>query len=249
MYVLLIGKFPFEGKENNEITQNILDFNFDNKNNYYLNLSDDAKDLMNKLLIYNKDQRISIKDAINHKFIQNFINENLYKIYKMNDKLIENYYINIINFKNNNIIKNFVNAYLVHNNIELNECFEASKLFNIIDMNGNGIIEKNEFIEGFKKHYKKNYSNNRIVEIFNYIDSDNNGLIEYEEFIRATINSRIFLSRNYLKFAFDYIDSEKNNSISILKFKEIFMKINKNYNKNNEIENIIKNIFNKINIY
>jgi calcium-dependent protein kinase len=248
MYVLLIGKSPFEGKENHEIIQNILDFKFDNKNNYYLNLSNNAKDLMNKLLIYNKDQRISIKDAINHKFIQNFINENFYKIYKINDELIENYYINIINFKNNNIIKNFVNAYLVHNNIELNECFEASKLFNIIDMNGNGIIEKNEFIEGFKKYYKKNYSDNRIEEIFNYIDSDNNGLIEFEEFIRATINSRIFLSRNYLKFAFDYIDSEKNNSISILKFKEIFMKINKNYNKNNEIENIIKNIFNKINV-
>ena len=248
MYVLLVGKSPFEGKENHEIIQNILDFKFDNKNNYYLNLSNNAKDLMNKLIVYNKDQRISIKDAINHKFIQNFINENFYKIYKINDKLIENYYINIINFKNNNIIKNFVNAYLVHNNIEHKECFEASKLFNIIDMNGNGIIEKNEFIEGFKKYYKKNYPENKIDEIFSYIDSDNNGLIEFEEFIRATINSRIFLSRNYLKFAFDYIDSEKSNNISILKFKEIFMKINKNYSNNHEIENIIKNIFNKINV-
>ena len=248
MYVLLIGKSPFEGKENHEIIQNILDFKFDNKNEFYNNLSNNCKDLMNKLLIYNKDQRITIKEAINHKFIQNFINENFYKIYKINDNIIENYYNNIINFKNNNILKNFVNAYLVHNNIENKECFEATKLFNIFDMNGNGIIENNEFIDGFKKYFKKNYQNNKINEIFSYIDSDNNGLVEYEEFIRATINSRIFLSRNYLKFAFDYIDNEKNNKITIFKLKEIFMKINKNHINNNEIENEIKNIFNKANI-
>jgi calcium-dependent protein kinase len=248
MYVLLIGKSPFEGKENHEIIQNILDFKFDNKNEFYNNLSNNCKDLMNKLLIKDKDQRITIKEAINHKFIQNFINENFYKIYKINDHIIENYYNNIINFRNNNILKKFVNAYLVHNNIENKECFEATKLFNIFDMNGNGIIENNEFIEGFKKYFKKNYQNNKINEIFSYIDSDNNGLVEYEEFIRATINSRIFLSRNYLKFAFDYIDNEKNNKITIFKLKEIFMKINKNHINNNEIENEIKNIFNKANI-
>ena len=50
----------------------------------------------------------------------------------------------------------------------------------------------------------KDEAEEKVDLIFKNIDTDFNGFIEYEEFVRAAVNSSIFMSQNYLKFAFNY---------------------------------------------
>ena len=61
-----------------------------------------------------------------------------------------------------------------------------------------------------------------VDEIFEEMDSNNNGYIEYEEFVRAAIDKTIFLTDNFLKFAFKYFDKDGSGEISYNEIAEIF---------------------------
>ena len=71
LYELLIGHSPFKDKTTKNTIVNIKlhEIKFDKE------ISDDSKDLINKLLEVNKEKRINIKDILNHDFIKK--NENL----------------------------------------------------------------------------------------------------------------------------------------------------------------------------
>ena len=115
---------------------------------------------------------------------------------------------NLINYRTDNPLRSAVLAYLIHNNMQLEHVHEAIKLFNNIDLNGDGQISKDELYLGLKDFLELSGDKlkNSVDIIFNNLDTDHNGFIEYEEFIRAAVNKKIFLSTNYLRFAFDYFD-------------------------------------------
>lgn len=50
MYIMLSGRPPFGGKNNNEILNNVLHGSYDFKHQNWENISDEAKDLISKLL-------------------------------------------------------------------------------------------------------------------------------------------------------------------------------------------------------
>ena len=118
-----------------------------------------------------------------------------------------------------------------------------------IDKDKNGTIEKEELIEGFEKYWnlKGNDIKDKVDIIFKNIDTDHNGYIEYEEFIRAAVNPKIFISRNYLKFAFSYFDKDGSGDISFNEVKERFMQNQENTN-NELIEKLLKQNFDQIDI-
>ena len=114
--------------------------------------------------------------------------------------------------------------------MHMNQVHEAIKLFNKIDINGDGQISKEELYIGLKDflNISGKELKNKVDIIFNNIDTDHNGFIEYEEFIRAAVDQNYFLSTNYLRFAFDYFDRDKNGSISFDEIEEIFFINDKN---------------------
>ena len=128
------------------------------------------------------------------------------------------------NYKSDNIIKCAVLAYLVHQNTNLKECKDASKLFNALDKDHDGKLKKNDLIYAYKEYFNlpDQQAINKVNYVFNHIDTDNNGTLENEEFIRACINPLIFTSPNYIKVAFDYFDKDKDGSISIPEIEEKF---------------------------
>ena len=70
MFIMLSGKPPFPGKDNNEILNNVLNGQFDFKHQVWEVISDSAKDLINKLLNRNSDERLTALEAYNHPWIQ-----------------------------------------------------------------------------------------------------------------------------------------------------------------------------------
>ena len=87
---------------------------------------------------------------------------------------------------------------------------------------------------------------NEVEEIFHNIDTDHNGYIEYEEFIRAAVDPSIFMSKNYLKFAFGYFDHDNSGDISLEEIKKRFMQNSKNANQ--AVEEQLKNNFDSIDL-
>ena len=52
--------------------------------------------------------------------------------------------------------------------------------------------------------------------IIHKIDTDNHCYIEIEGFIRAYINHRLFTSNNQIKVVFDFFDTDRENSSSMI---------------------------------
>ena len=243
MYILLTGKPPFNGSSDEEILTKITNNHPDMHKYPWPIISLEAKDLLKKLLDSDIDRRISAEEALNHEWFkckQVLKKDNSYLFKVKNPDIMLN---NLINYRNDNALKSLVLAYLVHNNMQLNQVHEAIKLFNTIDLNGDGQISKEELykgIESFLGIAGKNLRN-KVDKIFNNIDIDHNGFIGYEEFIRAAVDIKTFLSSNFLKFAFDYFDRDKNGKITFDEVTQIFF-LNAQNKKNFEAkEQLLKN--------
>ena len=65
----------------------------------------------------------------------------------------------------------------------------------------------------FKKHDNNPHFED-IKEIIRYMDVDHNGQLAYNEFISACLSKSASNNRDYLKFAFDYFDINKDGKIS-----------------------------------
>jgi calcium/calmodulin-dependent protein kinase I len=70
IYLLLSGNLPFMGRSQKELFRKIVAGTFDFDDEEWIDISDDAKDLVRKLLIMNPDERMSASDAVRHKWLK-----------------------------------------------------------------------------------------------------------------------------------------------------------------------------------
>ena len=248
LYILLTGRPPFDGNDDDEILKNVEIGVYDKTSYPYPSLSSYAKDLINKLLQYDPKKRINAEEALEHQWFKTAEFRKKDKVNTIPQALAKELISNMTKYKSNNMLKCAVIAYLVHHLTNTEECLEASKLFIKIDLNSDGKIEKHELIQGFQKYWgiTEEEAKEKVEIIFSNIDTDFNGFIEYEEFVRAAVNPSIFMSQNYLKFAFNYFDRDSSGDIT---FEEIKKRFTQNSNNSNPIvEQELKEIFDSIDI-
>ena len=248
MYILLSGRPPFDGNDDNEILENVKIGEYDLKNYPFPTLSEECIDLIKKLLTYEPNKRISAAEALKHPWFKTAEFKKKNQINVVPPSLAKQMIQNLQKYRSDNMLRIAVIAYLVHHNTNIEQCVEAGKLFNKIDLNNNGRIEKEELIKGIEKYWKlsRNEVEKQVDELFNNIDTDHNGFIEYEEFVRAAVDPKIFMSRNYLKFAFGYFDRDNSGDISLEEIKKRFLQTSKNNTE--EVEKQLKEMFGEIDI-
>ena len=218
MYILLCGKYPFYGSTEEEITRKILigNFNFDDK--HFDNVSENAKDLIRKCLIHDKNKRITVKEALKHEFFSGEIDINnifedevdtkkiLYSL-KNNSRKISKFYQTVL-------------TYLSYNFADKEELKRLRQIFYKIDLNLDGKISKEELYIAYKEAGIV-ISKEELEKIIKSIDFDGNGSIEYEEFIRVTLPKDQLFNDINLKNAFDMFDLDRNGSISMREILEV----------------------------
>ena len=227
LYILLCGSPPFYGKNEKEIFSKILYGNFSFRHKIWNKISNEAKNLVQKLLEINPQKRLSAKEALNDVWFES--NKNA-----------------IINKKNNNFplfIKNITEfcaeqklqqatlAFLVHNFAPKEELDELKEIFFSFDKNCDGKISKEEFVTGLSNTNTLNTilkNGNSIEGLIKKIDTDNNGYIGFEEFCIALINKEKILTEKNLRMAFNVFDRDKNGGISQNELKYILGEYNVN---------------------
>ena len=74
-----------------------------------------------------------------------------------------------------------------------------------MDTNGNGVISKQEMVQGmklFNKEGKSNLTEKSVKRLFHAIDVDHNGEIGYTEFIASFLSTHLDSSDRHLKAVF-----------------------------------------------
>ena len=100
LYVMLCGFPPFYADDNNELFNLIKSGDYEFHSPYWDSISEDAKDLIKKLLVVDPKQRLTPEQILNHKWLLKTDHN------KANLDMKEQY----INYKNKNKIKNVVMA-------------------------------------------------------------------------------------------------------------------------------------------
>ena len=239
LYMFIVGHAPFDGFDDEEITRSIQKGVYKKSDKRWLKASKEVKDLIQKLLIYRPNQRLTAIQALNHPWFQITNSNILYDNVPKND--IIDCIKNILTYNINYKLEEFFMAYIIHNIPRGKDAKSSIKLFKLVNENGDGKLQKSELKKTLLKFVREDFlDKNNFDEKFNLLDGDNKGYINYEEFLRASLNREKILTDNILHYAFSNFDPEGFGYIKKKRLKEIFW---------NKTENITFNyIFNEIDL-
>ena len=146
MYMLLCGFPPFNSSESEVLSLKIKagDWSFDFKEWEYS--SDGAKDFITKLLTMDMAERPSARKALEHPWLVQMCKEEL------DADISEEIFTSLVAFKApNSKLKHTALAFIASHLSTAEEKKERDKIFQILDENGDGVLTKNEILNGYNK--------------------------------------------------------------------------------------------------
>jgi len=196
---MLCGYPPFYGEDDKEILEAVIAGDYDFDDEVWEEVSEEAKDIINKLLTAEKD-RLTPKEALHHPWIKN----------KENNCEIPNKHLDRLkSFQKSKKLKKAALTYLASRTSD-DDVNEEMQIFLKLDKNKDGYITLKELKEGMQD----NENIDEIAEILKGVDIDNNGAINYTEFIAATLNQEKFVNENKkIKDAFQVFDKDGDGKI------------------------------------
>ena len=239
LYMMLVGRAPFDGKDDEEIILKINSADYNSKEPKLMKHSPEVRDLVSKLLQKDTDKRYSAREAIAHPWFQKYGGRSLYSNFKREE--IEPYINNLFNYYFNSKIQQLVIAFLVHNLPNDDSSITVLKLFRHFNKSGSCKLTKEELMNGLYDYRNKNEVDKVVDHLFRLLDGDNNGFIEYEEFLRACIDKKTILKSTYLKYAFKFLDKEKTGTLNTQKIIKAFV-----LTPNKLIEAVFNNTLNSV---
>lgn len=243
MYILLSGYPPYDGDDDETIMKNILKEEFDFKSEEWQDISNEAMELISKMLVKDPSKRISAQDAINHTWFK--LTEDTSASNKINNQNLKQHFSNIKKFSQKEKLQQACISFLVHQLGTNEQVSELRKIFLALDKSGDGRLTYEEISQGLKE-MSPNLSNELelkdLEDVLKSIDTDQNGYIEYEEFIVATVNKNLFLSENNLKIAFEFFDKNNSGNLDQKEVKNLLVMLCKKDVCVNEIKMIMNEI-------
>ena len=221
LYILLSGRPPFGGENDKEIMERVAIGKYDLQSSPFNKTSKNCLDLIQKLLIMDPKKRITAQEALAHPWFKDNRSKELFNQIK-DESTLKKLIANLKAYRRDSIIQETALAYLVHNFPQMKDVINACKLFNQIDVNGDGKVNKAELLKGLQSKYKSDTLEQDVEQIYHNIDMDNNGYIEYEEFVRAAVSKERFINENVLKFAFRYFDKDGSGEITFDEIEDVF---------------------------
>lgn len=213
LYIMLTGRAPYKGKNQSNIVRAIKLKPFQPNSENCRGISDDALDLLKKMLDIRPNVRIKAKDAIEHGWIQSF------KHVKSCD--LGESIKSLEGFLSSTKIKDAVHLFLASQVISHEESRILTDQFRLLDKNSDGKISKEELIEKYSETLDKEEAIRRAEYILSQVDINGNGEIDYTEFLTACMNHKKYLSKENLHHAFNMFDIDNSGYITAEELKMV----------------------------
>jgi len=219
MYILLSGRPPFDGQTDDEILENVSKGVYKTDSAVWKNVSKEGLNLVQKMLTYDPDKRISSSDALNHSWIKN-LTEGI----NVDENLATGALMNLKEFRAERKLQQAVCTFMVSQMATKEEMDELYKAFSALDKNSDGKLSKDELLQGFTDIMGETAAAEEVERIMNTVDTDGNGWIDYSEFVMATLNKKNLLSDERLEAAFRIFDKDNNGFIDASEIRAVLGK-------------------------
>ena len=222
LYIMLCGYPPFNGETDEEIFEQVKKGKIEYPKEEWNNVSKEGKDLVEQMLKYDPNKRLSAKESLAHPWFSKFKGQT-----KTDKKMAKNVLSNMKRFKKNRKLEQATVSFIINQLLSKDERTELLKQFQEWDKNGDGVLNREEIIEGYTKTYGK-VDENEIDNMIQSIDLDGNGVIDYNEFLNCAMNKEKIMSNENLEIAFKMFDTDGSGKISVDEIMSIFTRGTKN---------------------
>ena len=211
MYIMLFGKPPFPGATEKEVYNAIktqpLSFNRDSTN-----ISNEACDLLTRMLQVDTTQRISAADALKHTWITT-------RKTARSSPVLKDTLISLTEFNSSSKLKEAVQMYIATQIISSDEVRRLEEAFRAIDKNGDGRISEQELAEEYTAILGEKGAEHAMLT-FKKADANHSGFIDYSEFLSACLSKAHYMNYENLEIAFKMFDNDNSGTISLEEIKE-----------------------------
>lgn len=209
----ILGHLPFEG-ERKQVEANIREGKSVIKNKKgWKELSPEARDFMEKLIVMDPDQRLTAEGALEHPWLSQAEDN---KSWPPKDCAIAHQissYTQSSHFKRACLLVMVWSTSNEHGG-SVKETFEA------MDVSNNGQIDLEEFVAALME--LSNLSKDECVKMFRIMDTDGAGSLEFSELAAAMVSSDLVGNRHVLHSCFSMLDVNKSGCIELEDFQEVF---------------------------
>ena len=237
LYMLIVGRAPFDGKDDEEIINNIKKGKYNTEHPKLINSSSEVQDLVKNLLQIDVQKRFSAVEALKHPWFKKFNAKYLYS--NLDEGTIKTYLNRLRHYQINSKFQQMVWLFIVHNLQENQETKEILKIFRLFNENDDGKLSKEELYKGLIKYFDKKDIDKEIDDIILLLDTSNLGYITFEGFLSGCVNKMKILSEEHLIYAFNFFDKNKKGRITFEGIKGYFV-------NDKTTENAFKSIYNEI---
>ena len=221
LYMFIVGHAPFDGVDDDEITDNIQKGVYRKDDKRWKKASKEVKDLIQKLLVYQPKKRLTALQALKHPWFKITDSNILYDNVPQND--VVECIKNLLTYNIRSKLEELVLAYIIHNIPRPKEAKSAIKLFKLTNEVGDGKLLKKELKKTLLLFVSENFLDKyNFEEQFTLIDGEKKGYINYEEFLRACLNRKKILIDNILRYAFSFFDPSNTGFIRKKRMKSFF---------------------------
>ncbi|KAF8820493.1 calcium-dependent protein kinase CDPK2B [Cardiosporidium cionae] len=207
MYILLCGYPPFYGETDAEVLEKVRLGNFYFSGPEWKRVSEDAKDLIRRLLRINPQERYSAEQALQHVWIRKLIDTEVLTV-----ALPTTLLSNLKGFHAVNRLKKAALT-IIAQHLSEKDISNLRDIFVALDVDHSGTLSLQELSEGLMKLGWTEIPPD-LQQIIEDVDSDKSGFIDYTEFLAATIDKRLYINESICWEAFRVFDQDGNGKIS-----------------------------------
>jgi len=211
MYVLLCGYPPFSGKNDKEVLEKVREGKVSYKQQDWVDISDDAKDLIGSLLKRSAKERFNAEQALNHTWVKNTAPHRKaitdlegFLHGPMSDRMRA--------FRGKNRLKKAA-LQIIASQLCEEQLTSLREMFLALDANGDGCLTIDEMRDAAVRAGVGEIPHD-FEELLDAADLDGSGRIDYTEFLASTLDQRNYLSKGVVECAFATFDASGKGRIS-----------------------------------
>ncbi|CAK9165090.1 unnamed protein product [Ilex paraguariensis] len=206
LYILLCGVPPFWAETEQGVAQAIIRSVVDLKRDPWPMVSDNAKDLVRKMLNPDPKQRLTAQEVLDHPWLQNANKA-------PNVSLGETVRARLKQFSVMNKLKKRA-LQIVAEHLSVEEVAGIKEGFRVMDINNKGKINIDEMRAGLQK-LGQQIPDSDLQMLMDAGDVDKDGHLDYGEFVAISVHLRKMGNDDHLHKAFEFFDRNQSGYIEI----------------------------------